>query len=168
MSHETLWITQHVGTAPTPRRRSAGARIELTRGGAPGTGVSQLRVSVAAGLADRGRGGLSPQACAGAAAQVDRPAVRTVAAVVAAGGQGQWLPQRTVGVEAHRRRDSGAVWRGLSPGACLEGLAPVGLELPGAGTPAHPARRGCDRALETRHVASDKKKSAAWGLISPS
>src|SRR5262245_19840810 len=101
MWHETLWITQNVGTTPTPRHRSPGAGIKFTRGRAPGTGIGELCVSVAAGLADRRRGGLEPQARARTATQVDRCAVRAVAAADAAGRQGQWLPQRAVDLEAH-------------------------------------------------------------------
>src|SRR5688572_24406494 len=101
MLYETIWITQNIGTAPPPGHHAAGARLEPERGGAPGAGVGRLCLSMAASLADGGRGGLGSQVGVWGAAQIDRPATRPSGAAVAAGRQSQRLSQRAVDVETH-------------------------------------------------------------------
>jgi len=157
-----------VRTTATPRGGASAARVELARGRTPGPGVGQLRVSGATGLAARGRGGLGPQAGARAAAPVDRPAVRAVAAPVAPGGQGPWRRQRAVDSQAHRGRDSGPVWGALSSRPCLDSLASLGLEWPGAGATAHPPPRTDHGPVETLPGARDQKTPAAWEPTWPS
>jgi transposase len=89
-------------------------------------------------------------------------------AAVATRGQGQWLSQRAMDLEAHRRGDSGGVWHPLSPCPCLEELTPSGLELSGAGAAAHPTPRPSHCSLAALPVAGDKKKPNDLGPISPS
>jgi hypothetical protein len=70
MAHESLWITQHLGTAPTQSHGPSGARLEPKRGDTSGPGIGELCLPVAGNLAGRGRGGLSTQAGAWGSAQL--------------------------------------------------------------------------------------------------
>jgi hypothetical protein len=158
MAYETVWIPQDVGTTATPGGGPAPAGFELARGGAPGAGLSELGVAVAEGLAAGRRGGFDPQTGAWAPVQIDRAPTRATAAAVALRSAGLWLPQRTVDLEAHRRRDSGRVSGALSSRPCVENLTASPVELSGAGTTAHSAQRARHCAVETPHVAGDKKK----------
>src|SRR6266540_798361 len=168
MSHETLWITQNLRTAPTPRHRAPGTGVQPARGGAPSAGVSGLRASVAPSLATGGRGGLGPEAHPWPTVPVDRPAVYPTSRAVAAGGHRPWLRQRAVDLTADRGGDSDALRGALSPGARLEALAPLGVELPGPGAPGHAARRASHRPLDALPVAGHKKKPDDLGPTSPS
>src|SRR6266540_2931158 len=168
MPHETLWITQNLRTAPTPRHHAPGAGVEPARGGTPGPGVRGIRLAVAPGLGAGGRGGLSPQADPWPAAPLDRPAVYPSRRAVAPGCHSPWLRQRAMDPETYRRRDSGPLWGALSPRSRLEAPAPLRLERPGARPPGDTARRTGHGALETLHVARDKKKPDDVGPTSPS
>ena len=168
MVHETLRLTQNVGTAPAPGGGAPGSRPEPERGRRPCAGVGSISLSLAAGLGRSGGGRLSPQAGARAAAQINPPAVHAAGTAVIAGGQGPWVRQRAVDLTAHRGGDSGALWGALSPGARLEAVAPRGLELSGARRAGHPPQRAGHRALEALHVAGDKKKPENLGPTSSS
>src|SRR6266542_3720258 len=168
MQHETLWITQNLRTAPTPRHRAPGAGAQPARGGTSGPGVSWIRLAVAPSLAAGRRGGLGPQADPWPAAPVDRPAVHPAGRALAPGGHSPWVRQRAVDLTAYRGGDPGAFWGALSPRARLEALASLGLELSGARTPGDPARRPGHCALAALQVARDKKKPEDLAPISPS
>src|SRR5919197_2722229 len=167
MVHETLWITQNLGTAPTPGRNAPGRRPELERGCSPHARVGGVSVSMAARLGRRSRGGVSPQAGARPAAQADRPAMRTVGAALTPGGPSAWVRERAVDLTAHRGDDSGALWGALSSRARLEALAPLRVELSGAGAARQPTGRAGHRPLEALHLAGAKKKPNDLGPISP-
>lgn len=168
MGYETLRFPQNIGKAPTPCCGTPSARAELERGRAPSAGIDRISVAVAAGLGERRRGGLGRQAGSGPAAQVDGPTMPTIAATVAERGQGIWLSQRALDLEAHGHGDMVGVPGALSPLARVEGLAEPALELSGAGTPGHPARRTSDCALEALQVAGHKKKPEDLAPISRS
>src|SRR5262245_55871050 len=110
MWHETLWSTQHARTPPPPRHHVARARLAPERGRAPGARVGRRSRPAAAGLADRRRGGLGPQAGARTIAQVDRPAVRTVATPVAARRHSARFSPRALDLATHCGRDAGTRW----------------------------------------------------------
>ena len=165
MFSETLGISQDMGTTATPRRGAPGTRVELARGGASGAGSGERGVPVARGLAGRGRQGLGAQAGAGGSAPIARCATRAHGAAVAAGRQGQRLSPRAVDVDTPRGHDSGPRGGALSPRACLEALAPFGLERSGARASGPSVRRSGQRSLEALDLASDKTKSSAWAPL---
>jgi hypothetical protein len=168
MGHETLWFPQNIGKAPTPCCGTPSARAELERGRAPSAGIGRLGVAVAAGLGERRRGSLVRQAGSWPAVQADGPTMPTIAATVAERGQDLRLSQRSLDLEAHGHGDMVGVSGALSPLARVEDLAELALELSGAGTPGHPARRTSDRALEALQVAGHKKKPEDLAPISRS
>src|SRR5215475_7177812 len=135
MSHETLWITQNLRTAPTPRHRTPGPGVQPARGGTPRPGVRSIRASVAPSLATGRRGGPGSQADPWPPAPVARPAGHAAGRALAPGGQGPWVRQRAVDLTAYRGGDPGAVWGALPPRACLEALASLAVELSDTRTP---------------------------------
>jgi hypothetical protein len=166
MRYETLRFPQILGKAPTPCRGTPSARAELERGRAPGAGIGRLGVAVAAGLDEWRRGSLGRQAGTWSAAHADRPPMPTMTATFAERGQGIWLCQRALDLEAHGHGDMVGVPGALSSLARVEGLEELALELSGAGTPSHSARRTRDCALEALQVAGHKKKREDLAPIS--
>jgi hypothetical protein len=125
MGHETLWFPKNIGKAAPPRHRAASARAEFERGCAPSAGIGRIGVAVAAGMGERRRGGLGRQAGSWSAAQADGPTMPAIAAPFAERGQGVWLSQRAMDVEAHGHGDMAGIAGALSPFACVEGSCQV-------------------------------------------
>src|SRR5262245_39361 len=131
MLHETLWISEDLGEAAAPCRGVAGARGEPERGGTSRPRIGGLGVSVAASLAERWRGRVGRQARSWASTPIEPHPTRVLAPAVTERCHGLWLRQRAVDLETYGDRDSAGIRGPLSSFPCLEGAAPLWLELSG-------------------------------------
>src|SRR5882672_5970454 len=132
MVHETHRISSEPGEAPPSSRGVVKEREWNSGGRPPGSSLSRSRASLDPGLEEAWRCGVEGQAHAGQALETDREAAREAPEAAARRGDGVWLPQRAVDVEAHRHARPQEVRGPLPPESPLARSSGVRVELPGA------------------------------------
>jgi hypothetical protein len=168
MQHETTRDPRAVGDAASTCRAVRESWPGALRGGQPGPGVGEFRLSLVAGISAPWAAGITAQADAGTTAQVvGGPEAEAGEAPVDWCTPGR-LHDRSLDPGARGRTDPPAVRRPLSPRACLEGPDGAGLELPEARAARSGTRRGRHRPMEARGMAQDKKTPRDVAPISSS
>ena len=163
MNHETHRIAQGIGAASAASLRPDEERNQSEGGGPTRRRLPYLGMSVAAGSASaravraEGRAGFRPSP------KTARRRLRAALGPAGEGCCGVWLFQRSVDLEADRRRHSQRIRDHLSSPSPLATSAPRRLVLSGARASSRPAGRRGHRSLETLSVGTYKKRREDLG-----
>ena len=158
MGHETSWVGGIVGEAAPSRHRVVETGPGIERDRATDSLLCLVGPSLGSRLEEERRHGAGIETRPGTSEEADRAAAGSTVAAPAPRRHGAWFSQRAVDPEADRIADPEGVRRALPSEPPLARAPVMRLELPGAGAPRDPARRGGHRALEAAHVAGNKKK----------
>src|SRR3990172_9181796 len=153
MGHETPWIGGIVGEAAPSRHRVVETGPGIERGRATNSLLCLFGPPLGSRLEEERRHGAGIETRPRTSEEADRATAGSTVAHPAPRRHGEWFSQRTLDPEADRISDPQGVRRAL-PSESLLARAPVmRLELPDAGAPGDPARRGGHRSLEAAQVA---------------
>src|SRR3990172_4886126 len=153
MRNETPWICIEFGEAPSTCDGAMEARSDLERGRTTRPVFGFLSSPLGTDLEGKGKPWIGFEARARPSPEADGPATAETREAAASGGDGVWVSQRALDLEADRDPDPQGIRCSVPSQPSLASPPILWLELSGSGTTRDPARRRGHRPLETPQLA---------------